>query len=202
MIQQNINLQTILQSSKPIALDLGCGRKKRSDHIGIDVLPLPDVDLVGPLHEVLSLFPDNSVDTVYSKSVLEHVVEFEEVMRELMRVMKPGATAWMYVPHWSSPYYYQDYTHVRFFGLYTFYYFADQEHQHPARKVPSFYQDIRLEVIKVRLERKSNFRWLRPFAKLSNALINLSPGMQAFYEENLTGMFPCYGMEVTFRPVK
>ncbi|MBD3165475.1 methyltransferase domain-containing protein [bacterium] len=197
-----MDLEKTLQAGDRIRIDLGCGRKKRPGHIGIDQLDLPGVDIVGPLHEVLATFPDDSVDEVYSKSVFEHVVELEEVMRELMRVMKRGSKAWVYVPHWSSPYYYQDYTHVRFFGLYSFYQFADELHQHPCRSVPGFYQDIRIRVLKIRMERKSNFRLLRPFRKLMTHLINLSPLTQALYEENGTSLFPCYGMEVMFTPDK
>ena len=106
------------------------------------------------------------------------------------------------MPHWSSPYYYQDYTHVRYFGLYTFYHFAGEAHQHPCRAVPCYYQDFAIRVLKIRMERKSAFALLRPFRKLGTLLINISPGMQAFYEENLACLFPCYGMEVTFTPDK
>ena len=49
------------------------------------------------------------------------------------------------VPHFSNPRGYSDPTHVRFFGLYSFYYFCAAEDQ-PRRKVPSFYCPARFRV--------------------------------------------------------
>ena len=48
-------------------------------------------------------------------------------MREITRVLKKNGKANIFVPHFSNPYYYSDYTHKRFLGLYTFYYFVETE---------------------------------------------------------------------------
>ncbi len=201
-IKQNMDIKSELASGRQIKIDLGCGESKRAGHIGLDRLDLPGVDVVGNLAEALVIFPDNSVDAVYSKSVLEHVDDLDSVMDQLIRVMKPEAEAYIFVPHWSNPYYYQDYTHTRFFGLYTFYYFASPENQHPSRSMLSFYRESRIKVLDVKLILKSNFAWLRPFRKIATAIINSSATMQAFYEENMTYGMPCYGVEVVFRPDK
>ncbi len=197
-VKCKLDLAHWIDEAKPVRIDLGCGHKKRSGHIGIDRLDMDCVDIVGDLDAALKQFPDNSVDSIYSKSVLEHVENLEEVMRQIMRVLKPGAEVYIFVPHWSSPYYYQDYTHIRFFGLYTFYQFSDEKNQHPARAVPCFYQDINIRIKSIKMVFKSNFRIIRPLRKLLTFLVNLSPWFQAIWEENGTYLVPCYGLEIVF----
>jgi len=43
-------------------IDLGCGPNKKPGMIGIDVLPLPGVDIIANLEEGFPTIPDNSID--------------------------------------------------------------------------------------------------------------------------------------------
>ena len=191
---------TLLASSGKICLELGCGTRRIPGRIGIDRLPLPTVDMVADLEEGLPL-SDNCADEIHSKSLLEHISNFEFLMGEIARVLKPGGKAYLYVPHFSNPYYYSDYTHVRFFGLYTFYYFVATEHQ-MKRKVPDFYSGIRFRVLSQRLIFHSPFKWQRPVKKIWEYIFNITPGVQEFYEANLSYLFPCYALEVVLTPDK
>src|SRR5437870_13004861 len=119
-----IDLDSVLASGDPIVVELGCGAKKNPNRIGIDRLDLPGVDIVADLDDGFPYFPDNSVDEIRSRSVFEHVGDLELLIRESLRVLKPGGKSYAFVPHFSNPYYYSDYTHTKSFGLYTFYYFA------------------------------------------------------------------------------
>lgn len=141
--------------------------------------------------------PDNSVDRIHSRSVLESIENFENLMREIVRVLKNNGTAHIFVPHFPNPYYYSDYTHKRFFGLYTFYYFVDSKHQ-LRRKVPNFYTDIRINILSQRRVFTSPFWFRRRIKKLAGLLFNCHRSLQEFYEENLCYIFPCYGIEVVF----
>ena len=108
-----------------VIIELGCGpNKTAADVIGIDLLPLPGVDIVHNTEEGLHFIPDNSVDEISSSHFLEHIVNFESLMKEIHRVLKPGGLNKVTVPHFSNPHYYSDFTHKRFFGLYTFDYFS------------------------------------------------------------------------------
>lgn len=62
-------------------------------------------------------YKDNSFDWVFSKSVLEHVVNTDNFLRETLRVMKPGGRAVLMTPSWESQYkfFWDDYTHVKAF---------------------------------------------------------------------------------------
>ena len=196
-----IDLGEVLNSTHPIIVDLGCGLKKKAGRIGIDAIDLPNVDIVADLEEGLSFLPDNSVDQIHCRSVLEHIDNFENLMQEIVRVLKKDGTAHVFIPHFSNPYYYSDFAHVRFFGLYSFYYFVDQDEQ-LRRKVPTFYTDVKIRILSQRLKFRSSFKIISPLKKLFGWFVNLHTTLQEYYEENLCYIFPCYGIEIVFAPCK
>ena len=188
----------LLESSSPMILDLGCGQNKRQGSVGIDRLNLPNVDIVGDVTEVLKIFPAGSVDVMYSSSLLEHLDDLEGFIRESIRVLSKNGEHRLFVPHFSNPYFYSDYTHFRFFGLYTFDYFANADNQ-LSRKVPNFYTDVRILITRRRLIFNSPF-WIRGKIKRAiGRIFNVNSFMQELYEENLTWLIPCYGLEVHYK---
>lgn len=196
-----IDLNSRLAGPDAILVELGCGNKAQPNRIGIDRLNLPGVDIVADLEQGLSFLPDNSVDRIYSKSVLEHIDNLEGLMREIWRVLKASGRNELFVPHFSNPYYYSDYTHRRFFGLYSFEYFS-KEQKHFHRKVPSFYQDIDFETESMTLQFTSPWKWRKPVKVLAQKIFNLNAWWQEFYEENLCYLVPCHGIHATLRPIK
>ena len=197
----NINIDSLIKSGKSLIVELGCGPKKKDGRIGVDKVDLSNVDIVADLENGLPFFPDDSVDEIHSRSVFEHIENFENLMKEIVRVLKDNCKAHISVPHFSNPYCYSDYTHRRFFGLYTFYYFVDTERQ-LKRKVPNFYTDIRINIIFQRLIFKSPFWFSRQIKKLLGFVFNCHRSIQEFYEEHLCYIFPCYGIEIIFAPDK
>jgi ubiquinone/menaquinone biosynthesis C-methylase UbiE len=198
----NINLEQILLGKDTVVLDLGCGDRPHPGRIGIDRLSLPGVDIVADLEEGLHFLPENSIDSIYSKSFLEHIENLDNLMREIWRVLKPNGTKHLFVPHFSNPYFYSDYTHKHFFGLYSFEYFSkNQKHFH--RKVPSFYHaDINFNTEMVILKFTSPWRLRNLIKRGCEKIFNFKPGWQEFYEENLCYVFPCYGIQATLRAIK
>jgi len=192
-----INLDDLITSGEEIIIELGCGKKKFANRITIDKVHLPHVDIVADIEKGLSFLPDNSVNQIHCRSVLEHIENFENLMREIVRVLKKQGKAYIFVPHFSNPYYYSDPTHKRFFGLYTFYYFVDAEHQ-LKRKVPNFYTDIKIKILSQKLIFRSPFWLRRQFKKAFGFLFNRHSFLQEFYEENLCYIFPCDGIEIVF----
>jgi hypothetical protein len=194
-----IDLEQMLSSGDAVIIELGCGHKKKQGRIGIDTVDLPTVDIVTDMERGLGFLPDCSVDQVHCRSLLEHIDNFEGLVGEIVRILKKDGTAHIFVPHFSNPYYYSDYTHKRFFGLYSFYYFTCHEDQ-PKRKVPNYYTDLRVKVMSQRLIFRSSFKVINPFKKLFGRFINLHSVLQEYYEENLCYIFPCHGIEIVFKP--
>jgi predicted SAM-dependent methyltransferase len=104
-------------------LDLGCGNSKNTGFVGVDSLPLPNVDVVHDLNTLPYPFEDNVVDEVILSQVLEHLVNPLNVMEELFRICKNGAKITIGVPYFRSFYAVIDPTHRNFFGVYWFNYF-------------------------------------------------------------------------------
>jgi SAM-dependent methyltransferase len=194
-----IDLEKKLNDSNQVIVELGCGQKRKRDRITVDKLDLPNVDIVADIDNGLPFLPDDSVDEIHCRSMLEHIQNFEGLMREIVSVLKKRGKAHVFVPHFSNPYYYSDYTHKRFFGLYTFYYFVDTEKQ-LKRKVPNFYTNIRINIISQRLVFRSPFWLSRQVKKAFGFIINCSGSFMEFYEQHLCYMFPCHGIEIVFMP--
>jgi ubiquinone/menaquinone biosynthesis C-methylase UbiE len=189
-----------LHSGQLFDIELGCGDRKRAkDAIGIDLLDYDCVDLVGDIFEVLNEFPDASVSAVYSYHFIEHINDLDKLMDELVRILIPGGKVLFTVPHFSNPYFYSDYTHKLFFGLYTFCYFCDSILF--KRMVPSYQKDLRFELIDVKLIFKS----CRPFyfrygiKKLIEKIFNLSSYTKELYEENFCYLFPAYEIKYVMK---
>lgn len=193
------DLSARLAAPGRVVVELGCGPHPPADVIGVDSLPLEGVPVVANLEEGLGFLPDASVDEVRSRHFLEHIEHFEPLLREIHRVLRPEGRHVCTVPHFSNPYYYSDPTHRRFFGLYTFDYFAAPEHQ-LRRKVPPFYFDFRFRVIERRLEFRSPWRLHGAAGKRMEALVNRSAAAQEFYERHLCWRFPCKQIRFVMTP--
>ncbi len=197
MIDRTGVLERAGQSGVRLALELGCGdRKRHPEAVGIDLLDLPGVDIVGDVVQALAALPAGCVDRVWSYHFLEHVDDVGAIMRELGRVCAPRAIVDLTVPHFSNPYYFSDPTHRRPFGLYTMcYYCTDRLF---SRRVPRYGLDPVFELLNVDLVFKSPPpRYLRyGFKKAVQAIVNSGRWMQEFYEEILCFVLPCY--EVRF----
>ncbi len=202
-LQIRIDLEKVLTGPGPVEVELGCGARRESlaecGRIGIDMVELENIDIVADLEQGLPFLPDKSVDVIHARSLLEHINNFELLLSEILRVLKDDGRARILVPHFSNPYHYSDPTHVRFFGLYSFYYFVRPELQ-LRRRVPVFYTASRLRVTSLELVFKSPFRGRRWGKRLLQRIVNSHSWCQEFYEENLCWLLPCYGIRLEFTP--
>lgn len=106
-------------------LDVGCGRGDflygfrncGIDAIGIDGAASAGENMVGGIDLETDKLPfeDNSVDVIFTKSVLEHIHRPEKMLTECFRVLKPGGRIIAMVPDWHTCMYiyYDDHTHVQ-----------------------------------------------------------------------------------------
>jgi SAM-dependent methyltransferase len=175
-----------------IKINLGSGDQRLPGYIGLDRLPLKGVDILCDLNLPLPLTTACASD-VYAKSVLEHISDLEGLLAEIERILAPGGHLVVYVPHWSNPFFYSDYTHKRFFGLASFDYLVPQEAQF-YRKVP-VYREFGFRIISVRLIFQSPFGLLNALSKGLQMVVNSSRALQVFYEFHMAPIIPCYAVE-------
>jgi SAM-dependent methyltransferase len=197
----NSRVERDIKAGKGLRLNLGSGKQVRPGFYNVDLLPLPGVDIVADLNEPLNVLPDNCVDEIYSHHALEHVTQLLPLLAEIHRVARPEARIELVVPHFSNPHGFSDPTHVRFFGLYTLFYFCDEADQ-PARKVPNFYlpQRFQMESVTFTLLKRSLLDRLIHFAM--QKLINRSYALLDWYERRWCRLFPVSSVRYVLHPKK
>lgn len=79
-----------------VGLNIGCGEVRFPGVINLEISDGPQVDIVG--HGTELPFKDNTLDLVIMQEVLEHVDDFQSLLDEVRRVLKPGARCYCQVP--------------------------------------------------------------------------------------------------------
>lgn len=195
----HVHIKNKISKNEKIIIELGPGKTKvNKNAIGIDICEKESVDYVTDLNKGLTFLWDESVDEIYAFHFLEHINDLEFFLSEVFRVLKKGGVLIGTVPHFSNPYFYSDYTHSNFWGLYTWSYFSKNSPY--KREVPKYYNNIEFQIIDIQLIFSSPFKIRNKIKKIIQRIFNMNKYMQEFYEENLTYLIPCY--EIKFRIMK
>jgi len=197
----NPKVRDDLSAGRRIRLNLGVGRRPREGYYGLDWIEMSGVDVVADLNEPFTQLPDNSVEAIYTHHTFEHVVNFLPLLKEIHRVVVPDGRVEAVVPHFSNPYGYSDPTHVRFFGLYSFYYFADEADQ-PRRKVPAFYLPERFAVESINITFMPTLIMCKPVRRLMTKVVNSSMWLLDWYERSWCRHFPADSIRYVLRVKK
>jgi ubiquinone/menaquinone biosynthesis C-methylase UbiE len=105
-------------------LDVGCGQSPykfllKSDikYFGIDIVDAEKFDYqnseITPFNGQDIPFEDAKFDGIICTEVLEHVEQYQKLIDEMYRVMKPGASGIITIP-WSARYHYIPYDFFRY----------------------------------------------------------------------------------------
>ena len=95
----------------------GPGTTKQEGVIRIDIIP-EWCDVVCNIFKEKIPFDDNLFDEIEASHILEHCQlneDFIHTMREFLRVLKPGGTLYIEVPHKDSDAAYESIEHSRYF---------------------------------------------------------------------------------------
>ena len=105
-------INDVLPELNGVLLDLGCGEMPYRDYIisNSTISKYLGLDIENPLYQKTvkpDMFwdgtkiplPDNFVDSVMATEVFEHVPILEEVLKEILRVLKPGGILFFTVPY-------------------------------------------------------------------------------------------------------
>lgn len=85
---------------------------KNAKIVCADIEAGPGVDLVADAHD-MHMVPDNSIDCVISVSTLERVRYPQRVVKEILRILKPGGVVYVSVP-FVFPFHSDPYDNYRF----------------------------------------------------------------------------------------
>ena len=156
-------------------LNLGSGGCPLKGYCNIDIsLKAADLGCVCDLDRTPWPFSDASVDEIRMSHCLEHLANHNAAMREAYRILKPGSSAFVSVPHFTWQLAYADPTHKHFFAYPTFLYYAGR----------GGYFDFAFESCNVKIEfGKRLSLWNRLIEPLANAFPTL-------YEQSPLRMFP------------
>jgi len=128
-----VGVSTLLAEHAAIDLDIGCGAAKQAGFIGIDMRPLPGVDIVHDVEVYPWPLPDECVRRAIASHLVEHIDphkgNFIRFMDEVWRVMKVGGEFIIATPHGSSQGFLQDPTHCNPCNEWTWAYFDPYEQQ-------------------------------------------------------------------------
>lgn len=144
-------------------LDVGCGRGEHLREFqklgfqikGVDLLKEAkelsndlEVEIIDVEKEPLP-YKDRSFDVVFNKSLIEHLSDPGNFMREAFRTLKPGGRLITLTPDWESIYkiFYEDYTHKTPFII---------------SSLKDIYQIFGFKVIEVKKFRQLPILWKHP----------------------------------------
>jgi SAM-dependent methyltransferase len=197
----NPEIRRCIEDGHGLRLNLGGGARRLPGYFSLDCVAATRPDILADLNEPLTELPDNSVDAIYARHTLEHITRFMDLLQELHRVTRPDGQIEIIVPHFSNPFGYSDPTHVRFFGLYSFYYFCAGDDQ-PRRKVPSFYCPVRFRVQSVRFHLLKESVPEKLLRAVVQPWINRKIARLDWYERRVCRLFPVSDVRCILQPVK
>lgn len=106
-------------------LDVGCGSTKIPGAVGIDHLPLPNVDIIHNLDELPWPFKDEQFDRIVFSHSISHLSNLPAVMTECHRLLKNNGFVEIVAPHYASDNFNTDPTHRTHMGIRSMNYFVD-----------------------------------------------------------------------------
>ena len=170
---------------KKTILNLGCGKTRIPNSIGVDCIKLEKfVDIVHDLNVTPYPFSNNFADEIHLYHVLEHIQKPVKILEELYRILKINGILYIRVPHFSSLGAFSDISHIRPYG-YTSFDFLEKENCF------HYYSKATFKIIKKEIKyfglypnsgvfaqyiHKNECNYIvRPFVRLINFIIALSP---------------------------
>ena len=170
---------------KKVILNLGCGKTRIPNSIGVDKLKIDGyTDVVHDLNIVPYPFKDDYVDEIHAYHILEHLDSPMEKLEEFHRILKPRGVLHLRVPYFSSMGAFLDITHKRPFAYLSFDCFKKDRYHH-------FYTEVEYEILKREIKyfglypnsglyekyiHPNQCVWyVKPFVRFINFLIKLNP---------------------------
>lgn len=171
-------------------LNLGCGTDIKEGWVNLDIADLAGVDVVHDVNLLPLPFDDEAFDHILAQDILEHL-EYIPLLRDLHRILKPGGSLHVRVPHFTSRYNFNDPTHKKLFSSKTMDFFVSG-----ASTGREYYFDFHFSAgarTHISFE-----KGIYLFNYLVEPVVNISKQTRTIYEATLwSRLFPAGMMEVT-----
>ena len=109
----------VKEGSLKMKLNLGCGEDKKEGYINCDIRKEVKPDRIIDLIKELP-FEESSINEIYMRHVLEHIPNYDFLMKEMWRVCERNAKIIILVPFYSSYCMFSSPEHINFFTPETF----------------------------------------------------------------------------------
>jgi len=145
-----------------------CGVDKREECCeSVPEIPVHKVDI----ERARLPFKSDKFDVVFSKSVIEHVANADNFLKETFRVLRPGGMAIILTPDWNTQHtmFWDDYTHVKAWT---------RKSLQNAMKIHQFFE------VECTLFRQLPILWEHPWLKPICDLVSLLPHSCKWKDKN------------------
>ncbi len=149
-------------------LDIGCGKSKIKNAIGVDIQYYNGVDILMDLEKLNYPFKNETFDLINCDDILEHLNNLTLVLEELHRILKKDGQIRIRVPHFSNFWAFTDPTHKRFFAYKTLEYYCGMQEENC------------LNLYKIKSRKITFGSFFKIFEKLFNKFPNLYENRFAF----------------------
>ena len=124
--------------------------------------PFPESIMVADIEGKPIPVATDSVDVVFSKSVIEHIYNTDLFLSEIYRALRPGGLMIVMTPDWKAQFrhFYDDYTHVRPFTI---------------MGLTDVVESHRFLIRDSRRFRQLPFLWRRPYLRLISDVLEWMP---------------------------
>lgn len=148
----------VMMEIEQTKLNMGCGFRKLEDHWNVDISPKCNPDQVLDFDVTPWPYEDNFFENITASNILEHLGQnprvFTEIIKEMYRVSKDGASWFIQIPHHRCDVFFDDYTHVRALTEKTFKMWDQKVNyesilKNSADSTYGLYNDVDLEVVDV-----------------------------------------------------
>jgi predicted SAM-dependent methyltransferase len=173
--------KTMTKEDKSIRLNIGSGLDYREGWINLDCSRFTKnmkLDVDHDLNTFPYPFPDNSVDEVHMRHILEHLEEQDKVLAEIFRILKPGGKLNLIYPFWNNI----DvggFGHTHVYNQYFINYFINTKER--TKKMNREYSDVRFNLVS-EIYFPYNSWFLR---KLSNYITSVTKEMRWILQKPL-----------------
>ena len=139
-------------------LNLGCGTDIRAGWVNLDSsAQIPGVDVVHDLELRPFPFADEAFAFILAQDVLEHMTNAVATLRELHRILRPGGSVRIRVPHFTSRNNFIDPTHHGQFAIEWFDFFVQGTQRKLER--PYYFDFCFTSIAYEHITFERNFRW-------------------------------------------